>query len=245
MVHLPEVIFTYESTEKILFSADAFGKFGALDVNEPWLDEARRYYFGIVGKYGVQVQNALTKIKILDIAKICPLHGPILDENIDLCIEKYNTWSSYTPENDGIVIAYTSIYGNTKKAVMMLANKLKSQSCHTVVTLDLARTEWSEAVAAAFRYSKLVLATTTYSSDIFPYMRHFIYHLVERNFQNRTVGFIENGSWAPTANKIMKSLLDECKNITYLDTTCTIRSALNNNSIAQLDKMVDELCKLS
>ena len=245
MVHWPEVIFTYESTEKILFSADAFGKFGALDVNEPWLDEARRYYFGIVGKYGVQVQNALTKIKILDIAKICPLHGPILDENIDLCIEKYNTWSSYTPENDGIVIAYTSIYGNTKKAVMMLANKLKSQSCHTVVTLDLARTEWSEAVAAAFRYSKLVLATTTYSSDIFPYMRHFIYHLVERNFQNRTVGFIENGSWAPTANKIMKSLLDECKNITYLDTTCTIRSALNNDSTAQLDKMVDEICKLS
>lgn len=245
MVHWPEVIFTYESTEKILFSADAFGKFGALDVNEPWLDEARRYYFGIVGKYGVQVQNALTKIKILDIAKICPLHGPILDENIDLCIEKYNTWSSYTPENDGIVIAYTSIYGNTKKAVMRLADRLKAKGCQTVITLDLARTEWSEAVAAAFRYSKLLLATTTYSSDIFPYMRHFIYHLVERNFQNRTVGFIENGSWAPTANKIMKSLLDECKNITYLDTTCTIRSALNNDSTAQLDKMVDEICKLS
>ena len=241
MVHWPEVIFTYESTEKILFSADAFGKFGALDVNEPWLDEARRYYFGIVGKYGVQVQNALTKIKILDIAKICPLHGPILDENIDLCIEKYNTWASYTPEDDGIVIAYTSIYGNTKKAVMRLADRLKAKGGQTVITLDLARTEWSEAVAAAFRYSKLVLATTTYSSDIFPYMRHFIYHLVERNFQNRTVGFIENGSWAPTANKIMKSLLDECKNITYLDTTCTIRSALNDNSNRQLDKMAEEL----
>ena len=244
MVHWPEVIFTYESTEKILFSADAFGKFGALDVNEPWLDEARRYYFGIVGKYGVQVQNALTKIKILDIVKICPLHGPILDENIDLCIEKYNTWSSYTPEDDGIVIAYTSIYGNTKKAVMRLADRLKAKGCQTVITLDLARTEWSEAVAAAFRYSKLLLATTTYSSDIFPYMRHFIYHLVERNFQNRTVGFIENGSWAPTANKIMKSLLDECKNITYLDTTCTIRSALNNDSTAQLDKMAEELINL-
>ena len=245
MVHWPEVIFTYESTEKILFSADAFGKFGALDVNEPWLDEARRYYFGIVGKYGVQVQNALTKIKILDIAKICPLHGPILDENIDLCIEKYNTWARYQPEDDGIVIAYTSIYGNTKKAVMRLADRLKAKGCQTVITLDLARTEWSEAVAAAFRYSKLLLATTTYSSDIFPYMRHFIYHLVERNFQNRTVGFIENGSWAPTANKIMKSLLDECKNITCLDTTCTIRSALNNDSATQLDKMADEICKLS
>ena len=191
------------------------------------------------------MQNALTKIKILDIAKICPLHGPILDENIDLCIEKCNTWARYQPEDDGIVIAYTSIYGNTKKAVMRLADRLKAKGWQTVITLDLARTEWSEAVAAAFRYSKLVLATTTYSSDIFPYMRHFIYHLVERNFQNRTVGFIENGSWAPTANKIMKSLLDECKNITYLDTTCTIRSALNNDSTAQLDKMVDEICKLS
>ena len=244
MVHWPEVIFTYESTENILFSADAFGKFGALDVNEPWLDEARRYYFGIVGKYGVQVQNALAKIKALDITRICPLHGPTLDESIDCYIEKYNTWASYTPEDDGILIAYTSIYGNTKKAVMTLADKLKAKGYQTVITLDLARTEWSEAVAAAFRYSKLVLATTTYSSDIFPYMRHFIYHLVERNFQNRTVGFIENGSWAPTANKIMKSLLDECKNISYLDTTCTIRSALNNDSTAQLDKMAENLINL-
>lgn len=241
MVHWPEVIFTYESTEKILFSADAFGKFGALDINEGWDDEARRYYIGIVGKYGVQVQNVLAKAKNLDIARICPLHGPILDENIDHYIDKYNTWSSYESEEDGIVIAYTSIYGNTKKAVMTLADMLKAKGYPKVITLDLARTEWSKAVATAFKYSKLVLATTTYNSDIFPYMRHFLDHLTERNFKNRTVGFIENGSWAPTAHKIMKSKLDECKNITYINTTCTIRSAPNNENITQLEKMAEEL----
>ena len=244
MVHWPEVMFTYENHERILFSADAFGKFGALDINEDWDDEARRYYIGIVGKYGVQVQNVLAKAKNLDIARICPLHGPILDENIDHYIDKYHAWSSYEPEEDGIVIAYTSIYGNTKKAVMTLANMLNTMGCETVVTLDLARTEWSHAVATAFRYSKLVLATTTYNSDIFPYMRHFLDHLTERNFKNRTVGFIENGSWAPTAHKIMKAKLDECKNITYLNTTCTIRSALNNDSTAQLTKMAEELLNL-
>ncbi len=243
MVHWPEVMFTYENHERILFSADAFGKFGALDINEDWDDEARRYYIGIVGKYGVQVQNVLAKAKNLDIARICPLHGPILDENIDHYIDKYNTWSSYEPEEDGIVIAYTSIYGNTKKAVMTLANKLNTMGCERVVTLDLARTEWSHAVATAFRYSKLVLATTTYNSDIFPYMRHFLEHLTERNFKNRTVGFIENGSWAPTAHKIMKSKLDECKNITYLNTACTIRSSLNGDSTTQLEKMAEELCE--
>lgn len=245
MVHWPEVMFTYESTEKILFSADAFGKFGALDVDEPWDDEARRYYIGIVGKYGVQVQNVLKIAVGLDIKTICPLHGPVLSGNLDHYIGQYYMWATYTPEDDGIVIAYTSIYGNTKKAVMTLADKLKAKGCPAVITLDLARTEWSEAVATAFRYSKLVLATTTYNSDIFPYMRQFIDHLTERNFQNRTVGFIENGSWAPTAARIIKSLLDDCKSITYLDNTCTVRSALNNDSTAQLDKMAEELWNLS
>ncbi len=243
MVHWPEVLFTYESTEKILFSADAFGKFGALDADEPWDDEARRYYIGIVGKYGVQVQNVLKAAADLDIKTICPLHGPVLCGDLDHYIAQYFIWSSYQPEDDGIVIAYTSIYGNTKKAVMTLADKLKTKGCPNVITLDLARTEWSQAVATAFRYSKLVLATTTYNSDIFPYMRHFIDHLAERNFKNRTVCFIENGSWAPTAARIMRGLLDSCKNITYLDTTCTIRSALNNDSTKQLDAMADELCK--
>ena len=242
MVHWPEVMFTYESTEKVLFSADAFGKFGALDVDESWDDEARRYYFGIVGKYGVQVQNVLQKALELDIKTICPLHGPALSGDVDHYLGQYYIWSTYTPEDDGIVIAYTSIYGNTKKAVMTLADKLKSKGCPTVITLDLARTEWSEAVATAFRYSKLVLATTTYNSDIFPYMRQFIDHLTERNFQKRTVGFIENGSWAPTANKIMRSMLESCKNLTYLNTSCSIRSALNKDSTSQLDVMSDELC---
>ena len=242
MVHWPEVIFTYESHEKILFSADAFGKFGALDIDDGWDDEARRYYFGIVGKYGVQVQNVLAKAKNLDIARICPLHGPILDENIDHYIDKCNTWSSYEYEEDGIVIAYTSIYGNTKKAVVILANTLAAMGCDKVIVLDLTRVEWSEAVASAFRYSKLVLATTTYNSSIFPHMRHFIDHLRERNFQNRTIGFIENGSWAPTAQRIMKTMLSECKNITYLNTTCTIRSTPNNENITQLTQMAEELC---
>ena len=242
MVHWPEVMFTYESSEKILFSADAFGKFGALDVNEPWNDEARRYYIGIVGKYGVQVQNVLKQASGLDIQTICPLHGPVLNENLEHYIGKYNLWSTYTPEDDGIVIAYTSIYGNTKKAVMTLAEKLKANGCPSVIVLDLARTEWSEAVATAFRYSKLVLATTTYNSDIFPYMRQFIDHLTERNFQNRTVGFIENGSWAPMAKKVMMGLFESSKNITYLNNSCTIRSALNKDSTIQLDAMSDELC---
>ena len=242
MVHWPEVMFTYESTEKILFSADAFGKFGALDVDEPWDDEARRYYIGIVGKYGVQVQNVLKAAAGLEIQTICPLHGPVLSGDLDDYIAKYFIWSTYTPEDEGIVIAYTSIYGNTKKAVMTLADKLKAKGCPAVITLDIARTDWSKAVATAFKYNKLILATTTYNSDIFPYMRQFIDHLAERNFQNRTIGFIENGSWAPTANKIMKALLESCKNITYLHSSCSIRSALNKDSISQLDAMADELC---
>lgn len=243
MVHWPEVMFTYESTEKILFSADAFGKFGALDIDEPWIDEARRYYFGIVGKYGVQVQNVLKKVTSFEINTICPLHGPTISNNVDSYISKYLAWSSYLPEDSGIVIAYTSIYGNTKKAVITLAEILKTKSCTHVILIDFARTEWSEAVAKAFRYSKLVLATTTYSSDIFPYMRHFINHLTERNFQNRIVGFIENGSWAPTANKIMRELFSSSKNITFLNASCSIRSSLNEDSIAQLYAMADELCK--
>ena len=242
MVHWPEVMFSYESTEKILFSADAFGKFGALDVNEPWDDEARRYYIGIVGKYGVQVQNVLKAAATLDISTICPLHGPVLTGDLDNYISKYFIWSAYLPEDDGIVIAYTSIYGNTKKAVMTLADKLKSKGCPAVITLDLARTDWSEAVSTAFRYSKLVLATTTYNSDIFPYMRQFIDHLTERGFRSRTVGFIENGSWAPTATKIMRSLLEVCKDITYLNNTLSIRSALNSGNTKTLDAMADELC---
>ena len=243
MVHWPEVMFTYESTEKILFSADAFGKFGALDVNEPWVDEARRYYIGIVGKYGIQVQNVLKAAGALDIKIICPLHGPVLSENLGEYISKYLTWSSYTPEAEGVLIAYTSIYGNTKKAVMALAEKLKSKGCPAVQVVDLARTDWAEAVAMAFRYDKIVLATTTYNSDIFPAMRQYIDHLTERGFKNRTVGFIENGSWAPNAIKIMKSILDGAKNINYLDASCTIRSALNSDSTNQLDAMADELCK--
>ena len=242
MVHWPEVMFTYESTEKVLFSADAFGKFGAFDVYEPWDDEARRYYIGIVGKYGVQVQNVLKQAAGLDIQTICPLHGPVLNENLEHYIGKYNLWSTYTPEDEGVVIAYTSIYGNTKKAVMTLAEKLKAKGCPVVITIDLARTEWSEAVATAFKYSKIVLATTTYNSDIFPYMRQFIDHLTERNFQNRTVGFIENGSWAPTAKKVMMGLLEGSKNMTYLNASCSIRSALNKDSTSQLEVMANELC---
>lgn len=243
MVHWPEVMFSYEITEKVLFSADAFGKFGALDVDEDWDCEARRYYFGIIGKFGVQVQTVLKKAVMLDIKTICPLHGPTLTGDLDHYISQYFIWSSYLPEEEGIVIAYTSIYGNTKKAVMMLADKLKAKGAPKVVTIDLARYDWAEAVEDAFRYSKLVLATTTYNSDIFPYMRQFIDNLTERGFKGRTIGFIENGSWAPAAAKVMRGMLENSKDITYLETTCTIRSALNADSTKALEAMADELCK--
>ena len=243
MVHWPEVIVSYDSTDKVLFSADGFGKFGALDVEEDWACEARRYYIGIVGKYGAQVQALLKKAAGLDIEKILPLHGPILTENLGYYLDLYNTWSSYQPEEEGIVIAYTSVYGNTKKAVMQLAEKLKSNGCPKVVVNDLARCDMAEAVEDAFRYSKLVLATTTYNADIFPFMREFINHLTERNFSNRTVGLIENGSWAPLAAKVMRGMFEKSKNITFTDTTVKILSALNEESSAQLDAMADELCK--
>ncbi len=243
MVHWPEVIVTYDSLDKVLFSADGFGKFGALDVEEDWACEARRYYIGIVGKYGVQVQNLLKKAAGLDIEKICPLHGPVLTENLGYYINLYNTWSSYQPEEEGIVIAYTSVYGNTKKAVLKLAEKLKAKGAPKVVVNDLARCDMAEAVEDAFRYSKLVLATTTYNADIFPFMREFINHLTERNFSNRTVAFIENGSWAPQATKRMKAMLEGAKNITYTDATVKIMSALNETSSAQLEALCDELCR--
>ncbi len=243
MVHWPEVIVTYDSTDKVLFSADGFGKFGALDVEEDWACEARRYYIGIVGKYGAQVQNLLKKAAGLDIEIICPLHGPVLTENLGYYINLYDTWSSYRPEEDGIVIAYTSVYGNTKKAVMLLAEKLKERGCPKVVVNDLARCDMAEAVEDAFRYSKTVLATTTYNAEIFPFMREFISHLTERNFRNRTVAFIENGSWAPLAAKVMKGMFENSKNITYTDTTVKILSALNDESKAQIDALADELCK--
>ena len=243
MVHWPEVIVTYDSTDKVLFSADGFGKFGATDAKEPWADEARRYYIGIVGKYGAQVQALLKKAAGLDIEIICPLHGPVLTENLGYYLNLYNTWSSYQPESDGIVIAYTSIYGNTKKAVMQLAEKLKANGAPAVVVHDLARCDMAEAVADAFRYSKLVLATTTYNADIFPFMREFIDHLTERNFQNRTVAMIENGSWAPQAVKVMKNMLENSKDITYVDTSVKIKSALAAESNEQLNKMAEELCR--
>ena len=243
MVHWPEVIVTYDSTDKVLFSADGFGKFGAIDADEPWADEARRYYIGIVGKYGAQVQALLKKAAGLEIEKICPLHGPVLTENLGYYINLYNTWSSYQPETEGIVIAYTSIYGNTKKAVLQLAEALKVNGCPKVVTYDLARCDMSAAVADAFRYSKLVLATTTYNADIFPFMREFIDHLTERNFSNRTVAMIENGSWAPQAVKVMRAMLEKCKNLTYTETNVRILSALNEESSAQLKKMIEELCR--
>ena len=243
MVHWPEVIVTYDSTDKVLFSADGFGKFGALDRDEPWADEARRYYIGIVGKYGAQVQALLKKAAGLEIEKICPLHGPVLTENLGYYLGLYNTWSSYQPEEEGIMIAYTSVYGNTKKAVVQLAEKLVANGCPKVVLHDLARDDMAEAVADAFRYSKLVLATTTYNADIFPFMREFINHLTERNFSNRTVGMIENGSWAPLAAKVMRGMLEKCKNLTYTDTTVKILSALNEDSSAQLNALIDELCR--
>ena len=243
MVHWPEVIVSYDSWDKVLFSADAFGKFGALDIEEDWACEARRYYTGIVGKYGVQVQSLLKKTASLDIEIICPLHGPILKENLDYYLNLYNIWSSYSVESDGIVIAYTSVYGNTKKAVELLAEKLYSKGCPKVVVNDLARCDMAEAVEDAFRYGKIVLATTTYNGDVFPFMREFINHLTERNFQNKTIAFIENGSWAPTAAKTMKGSFEKSKNISYVDTDVRILSALNDESIAQIEKLSDELCK--
>ena len=243
MVHWPEVIVSYDSTDKVLFSADGFGKFGALDVEEDWACEARRYYIGIVGKYGVQVQNLLKKAASLQIEKICPLHGPVLTENLGYHLDLYNTWSSYQPEQEGVVIAYTSVYGNTKNAVMQLAEKLKENGCGKVVINDLARCDMAEAVEDAFRYSKIVLATTTYNADIFPFMREFINHLVERNFSFRTVALIENGSWAPLAAKVMRAMLEKSKNLTFTDTTVKILSALNEESTAQLNALVEELCK--
>ncbi|MBQ9778489.1 MAG: flavin reductase [Clostridia bacterium] len=243
MVHWPEVIVTYDSTDKVLFSADGFGKFGALDVEEDWACEARRYYIGIVGKYGAQVQTLLKKAAGLEIEKICPLHGPVLSENLGYYLNLYNTWSSYQPEEEGVVIAYTSVYGNTKKAVMQLADKLRQNGCPKVVVNDLARCDMAEAVEDAFRYSKLVLATTTYNAEIFPFMREFINHLTERNYSNRTVALIENGSWAPLAAKVMRGMLEKCKNLTFTDTTVRILSALNDESKAQLDTLAQELCR--
>ncbi len=243
MVHWPEVIMTYDTADKVLFSADGFGKFGALDVDEPWADEARRYYIGIVGKYGAQVQSVLKKAATLDIAAICPLHGPVLTENLGYYLGLYNTWSSYAAEEEGIVIAYTSVYGHTKKAVELLADKLRAGGCPAVRVYDLARCDMAAAVADAFRYSKLVLATTTYNAEIFPFMHTFITHLTERGFRGRTVGLIENGSWAPLAAKIMRELFAKSKNITFTETTVTIRSALNETSMAQLDALAGELCR--
>ena len=243
MVHWTEVIVTYDSTDKVLFSADGFGKFGALDVEEDWTDEARRYYIGIVGKYGAQVQALLKKAAALDIAIICPLHGPVLNENLGYYLDKYNTWSSYAVEDEGVVIAYTSVYGHTKEAVEELAEKLNQRGCPNVVVADLARCDMAEAVADAFRYSKLVLATTTYNATIFPHMQSFIDHLTARNYQSRTVGMIENGAWAPMAAKVMKKMLETSKNLTYTDTTVTVKCALNDASCAQIDALADELCK--
>lgn len=243
MVHWPEVMVTYDSTDKVLFSADGFGKFGALDVEEDWDCEARRYYIGIVGKYGAQVQKLLKIAATLDIQIICPLHGPVLTENLGHYIEKYDIWSSYRPENEGVMIAYTSVYGNTKKAVELLAEKLKENGCPKVVVADLARDDMAECVEDAFRYDRLVLATTTYNGDIFPFMRTFIEHLTERSYQNRTVAFIENGTWAATAKRIMSGMLEKSKNLTYADTTVTIKSALNDESIAAIDQLAKELCK--
>ena len=243
MVHWPEVIVTYDSTDKVLFSADGFGKFGTPDTDEPWADEARRYFIGIVGKYGAQVQALLKKAAGLDIEIICPLHGPVLTENLGYYLNLYNTWSSYQAEEEGIVIAYTSVYGNTKKAVTQLAEKLSANGCPKVVVHDLARCDMSRAVSDAFRFSKLVLATTTYNAEIFPFMHTFITHLTERNFQNRTVALIENGSWAPMAAKVMREMFEKSKNITFTDTTVRILSSLNEDSKKQLSDLSDELCR--
>lgn len=243
MVHWPEVIVTYDACDKVLFSADAFGKFGALDAEEDWACEARRYYFGIVGKYGMQVQTLLKKAGSLDIQTICPLHGPILTENLEYYLNLYNIWSSYGVETEGIMIAYTSVYGNTKKAVEILADKLREKGCPKVVIADLAREDMAECVEDAFRYGKLVLATTTYNTGVFPYMREFISSLTERNYQNRTIALMENGTWAPTAAKTMKSMLENSKDITFTENSVCIRSALNDESLAQIDALAEELCR--
>ncbi len=242
MVHWPEVMVTYDTCDKVLFSADGFGKFGALDVDEDWAYEARRYYIGIVGKFGVQVQNLLKKAATLDIQIICPLHGPVLTENLGYYLNLYNTWSSYQPEEDGVVIAYTSVYGHTKEAVDLLADKLRAKGCPNVILHDLARADMAEAVEDAFRYSKLILATITYNAGIFPFMRDFIEHLTDRNYQNRTVAFMENGSWAPTAAKGMKALLENSKKLTFAENTVRILSALSEDSRGQIEALADELC---
>ena len=242
MVHWPEVMVTYDTCDKVLFSADGFGKFGALDMDEDWAYEARRYYIGIVGKFGVQVQNLLKKAATLDIQTICPLHGPVLTENLGYYLNLYNTWSSYQPEEDGVVIAYTSVYGHTQEAVELLADKLRTKGCPNVIVHDLARTDMAEAVEDAFRYSKLILATITYNAGIFPFMRDFIEHLTDRNYQNRTVAFMENGSWAPTAAKGMKALLENSKKLTFAENTVRILSALSEDSRAQIEALADELC---
>ena len=243
MVHWPEVIVTYDSYDKVLFSADGFGKFGALDVEEDWTCEARRYYIGIVGKYGAQVQALLKKAAGLDISIICPLHGPVLTENLGYYIHLYDTWSSYAVESEGIVIAYTSVYGHTKAAVELLARKLREKGCPKVVVNDLARCDMAEAVEDAFRYGKLVLATTTYNADVFPFMKEFIHHLTERNFQSRTVGLMENGSWAPMAAKVMRNMFAASKNLNFTNTTVRIMSALNDESKAQIEDLANELCR--
>ncbi len=243
MVHWPEVIVTYDSLDKVLFSADGFGKFGALDADEDWACEARRYYFGIVGKYGAQVQLLLKKAAALDIEIICPLHGPVLSENLGYYLDLYNTWSSYGIESDGVMIAYTSVYGNTKKAVELLAEKLEECGCPKVAVNDLARCDMAEAVEDAFRYGKIVLATTTYNADIFPFMREFINDLTERNYQNRFIGFIENGTWAPMAEKVMRKMLEESKNITYAENNVCIKSAMSEANKAEIEALAKELCK--
>lgn len=243
MVHWPEVMVTYDSTDKVLFSADGFGKFGALDADEDWACEARRYYFGIVGKYGAQVQTLLKKAAALDIQTICPLHGPILSENLGYYIDLYNTWSSYGVESDGVFIAYTSVYGNTKKAAELLKEKLLEKGCPKVAIADLAREDMAESVEDGFRYGKLVLATTTYNGEIFPFMNQYIDWLIERNYQNRTIGIIENGTWAATAAKYIKNKFEKSKNITWLDTTVSIKSAVKPKNIAQIEALADELMK--
>lgn len=241
MVHWPEVMVTYDSKDKVLFSADGFGKFGALDVEEDWDCEARRYYIGIVGKYGAQVQNLLKVAATLDIQTICPLHGPVLTENLEHYIGQYNTWSSYGTESEGIMIAYTSVYGNTKKAVELLAEKLKEKGCPKVVVTDLAREDMAEAVEDAFRYGKIVLASTTYNGDVFPFMKTFIEHLTERNYQNKTIGLIENGSWASMAGKVMRGMFEKSKNITWLETSVKIMSSMDEQNKADIEKMAEEL----
>ena len=243
MVHWPEVMVSYDDVDKVLFSADAFGKFGALDCDEDWACEARRYYFGIVGKYGMQVQALLKKVTALDIQTICSLHGPILNENLEYYVNLYNTWSSYGVESEGIMIAYSSVYGNTKKAVELLAEKLKELGCPKVAVNDLAREDMAEVVEDAFRYVKVVLASITYNADVFPHMKEFIHHLTEKNFQNRTLAFIENGSWAPTATRVMKQMFEKCKNMTYLENGVSIKSALNETNVQEIEALANELMK--